>query len=140
MDMLLSEFSSTHSIEALCSLLNNPIDEEQIDCNDSFSSSGLSGPGDIGPTNNLHPAAINTQKNSKEIWDKAEVTEEINDIFDQRVQPEYEIIFKQRVDSTDVFLGFSRKNPSTACCEDMLNSAARYQSLRCATTSEEYVS
>uniref|UniRef100_A0ABM5EVD1 Dynein axonemal assembly factor 6 isoform X2 n=1 Tax=Pogona vitticeps TaxID=103695 RepID=A0ABM5EVD1_9SAUR len=32
----------------------------------------------------------------------------------------YEILFRQHVGAEDVFLGMSRKDPSTACCEDML--------------------
>ncbi|XP_015687885.1 protein PIH1D3 [Protobothrops mucrosquamatus] len=32
----------------------------------------------------------------------------------------YEIVFKQQVRAEDLFLGTSRKDPSTACCEDML--------------------
>ncbi|XP_042196596.1 protein PIH1D3 [Callorhinchus milii] len=32
----------------------------------------------------------------------------------------YEILFKQRVGTEDVFLGVSRKDGSTACCEDMV--------------------
>lgn len=32
----------------------------------------------------------------------------------------YEILFKQQVGTEDIFLGMSRKDPSTACCEDML--------------------
>uniref|UniRef100_A0A8D0HU89 Dynein axonemal assembly factor 6 n=1 Tax=Sphenodon punctatus TaxID=8508 RepID=A0A8D0HU89_SPHPU len=32
----------------------------------------------------------------------------------------YEILFKQKVGAEDIFLGMSRKDPSTACCEEML--------------------
>uniref|UniRef100_A0A669PPG9 PIH1 domain containing 3 n=1 Tax=Phasianus colchicus TaxID=9054 RepID=A0A669PPG9_PHACC len=32
----------------------------------------------------------------------------------------YEISFKQQVGTEDVFFGMSRKDPSTACCEDMV--------------------
>uniref|UniRef100_A0A8C4WH61 Dynein axonemal assembly factor 6 n=1 Tax=Gopherus evgoodei TaxID=1825980 RepID=A0A8C4WH61_9SAUR len=60
--------------------------------------------------------------NSKDIWNTEEVPEgsEFDDIWDPREQPEYEILFKQQVGAEDIFLGMSRKNPSTACCEDML--------------------
>uniref|UniRef100_A0A674JUB0 Dynein axonemal assembly factor 6 n=1 Tax=Terrapene triunguis TaxID=2587831 RepID=A0A674JUB0_9SAUR len=60
--------------------------------------------------------------NRKDIWNTEEVPEgsEFDDIWDPREQPEYEILFKQQVGAEDIFLGMSRKNPSTACCEDML--------------------
>ena len=32
----------------------------------------------------------------------------------------YDVMFKQKVTSNDIFLGMSGKNPSTACCEDLL--------------------
>ena len=32
----------------------------------------------------------------------------------------YDISYKQKVTSEDMFLGMSGKNPSTACCEDMI--------------------
>uniref|UniRef100_A0A8C4SNK0 Dynein axonemal assembly factor 6 n=1 Tax=Erpetoichthys calabaricus TaxID=27687 RepID=A0A8C4SNK0_ERPCA len=62
------------------------------------------------------------KKNSKDIWDEEEVPEgsEYDDTFDSRQQPEYEVIFKQHVGTEDVFLGMSRKDPSSACCECML--------------------
>ncbi|KFQ35974.1 PREDICTED: protein PIH1D3, partial [Merops nubicus] len=32
----------------------------------------------------------------------------------------YQILFKQSVGTEDVFFGMSRKDPSTACCEDIV--------------------
>ena len=32
----------------------------------------------------------------------------------------YEILFKQKISTDDVFLGMSGKNSSTACCEDLV--------------------
>ncbi|KAJ7310327.1 hypothetical protein JRQ81_007233 [Phrynocephalus forsythii] len=56
------------------------------------------------------------------IWTPEEVPEgpECEDTWEAREQPEYEILFKQQVGAEDVFLGMSRKDPSTACCEDLL--------------------
>ncbi|NXJ08482.1 PIHD3 protein, partial [Odontophorus gujanensis] len=61
-------------------------------------------------------------ENSKTIWNAGEVPEgsEFDDTWDPREQPEYEILFKQQVGTEDVFFGMSRKDPSTACCEDMV--------------------
>ncbi|XP_044538815.1 dynein axonemal assembly factor 6 [Gracilinanus agilis] len=64
----------------------------------------------------------NKPENRKDIWDPEEVPEgsEFDDMWDPREQPEYDIIFKQHVGAEDVFLGMTRKDPSTACCEDLL--------------------
>uniref|UniRef100_A0A8D0HR31 Dynein axonemal assembly factor 6 n=1 Tax=Sphenodon punctatus TaxID=8508 RepID=A0A8D0HR31_SPHPU len=54
--------------------------------------------------------------NSEEVPEASEY----DDPWDPREQPEYEILFKQKVGAEDIFLGMSRKDPSTACCEEML--------------------
>ncbi|XP_053329758.1 dynein axonemal assembly factor 6 [Spea bombifrons] len=118
MELLPSDSSSTWAMEALCSLLSNTAKEDPNDCMSSFSF-GISGPGDIGPARKLHPEGI---QNKKEIWNERESTTvaEVEDKFDTRQQPEYQIIFKQSVRPEDVFLGFTQKNSSTTCCEDMM--------------------
>ncbi|XP_051984889.1 protein PIH1D3 isoform X2 [Xyrauchen texanus] len=86
------------------------------------------GPGHIGapaaPTgeNNKEGSTAYMKKNSKDIWDEGEVTEgaHFNDITDPRPQPEYEIVLKQSVRTEDLFLGLSRKDPSSMCCDSML--------------------
>uniref|UniRef100_A0A8C1BJJ3 Dynein axonemal assembly factor 6 n=1 Tax=Cyprinus carpio carpio TaxID=630221 RepID=A0A8C1BJJ3_CYPCA len=62
------------------------------------------------------------KKYSKNIWDEDEGTEEahFDDLTDPRPQPEYEIVLKQSVGTEDLFLGFSRKDPSSMCCDSML--------------------
>lgn len=121
MDQCLGDFSTASSIEALCTLLNNAEEEDQ---NEGLSPSSVVNPGDIGP---LRPASkvhtpLQKDKSSKEIWNISEVPEgsEFDDFLDPREQPEYEILFKQRVGSEDIFLGMNRKDPSTACCEDLV--------------------
>ncbi|KAM3827340.1 dynein axonemal assembly factor 6 [Vipera latastei] len=69
------------------------------------------------------PAAVPLPpEEGKAIWSAEEVAEgSTGDAsWDPRDQPEYEIVFKQQVRVEDLFLGMSRKDPSTACCEDML--------------------
>ncbi|XP_063169810.1 dynein axonemal assembly factor 6 [Candoia aspera] len=82
------------------------------------------GPGTIGPPRSGGAAAAPppTPVEGKAIWTAEEVPEgsECDDSRDPREQPEYEILFKQQVGAEDLFLGMSRKDPSTACCEDML--------------------
>ncbi|KAK9393698.1 protein PIH1D3 [Crotalus adamanteus] len=70
----------------------------------------------------LPTAAPQPPEEGKAIWSAEEVTEgNTGDAsWDPREQPEYEIVFKQQVRAEDLFLGMSRKDPSTACCEDML--------------------
>uniref|UniRef100_A0A8C1RM93 PIH1 domain containing 3 n=1 Tax=Cyprinus carpio TaxID=7962 RepID=A0A8C1RM93_CYPCA len=62
------------------------------------------------------------KKYSKNIWDEDEGTEEahFDDLTDPRPQPEYEIVLKQSVGTEDLFLGFSRKDPSSMCCDSMV--------------------
>ncbi|KAG9478071.1 hypothetical protein GDO78_013199 [Eleutherodactylus coqui] len=120
MDPRLGDFSSASSIEVLSALLNNGEEEED---DEALSSSSVINPGDIGP---LRPekngsTPLQKDKNSKEIWDVLEVPDgsEFDDSLDPREQPDYEMFFKQRVGSEDLFLGMSRKDPSTACCEEL---------------------
>ncbi|KAM9127409.1 dynein axonemal assembly factor 6 isoform 2-T2 [Pangshura tecta] len=118
--------SSFSSLQALAKLLADPEEEDSDDNDFGSHSSSVStvGPGNIGPAKKAEPTVIPDVKsgNSKDIWNTEEVPEgsEFDDIWDPREQPEYEILFKQQVGAEDIFLGMSRKNPSTACCEDML--------------------
>ncbi|XP_077163994.1 dynein axonemal assembly factor 6 [Paroedura picta] len=113
---------------ALAELLSGPRDEDDDDDDHlgqgpSSAASAL-GPGHITAPKSVEPAATTHVKsgNSKEIWSAEEVPEgsEYDDSWDSREQPEYEILFKQQVGTEDLFLGMSRKDPSTACCEAML--------------------
>ncbi|NWT61832.1 PIHD3 protein, partial [Erythrocercus mccallii] len=61
-------------------------------------------------------------ENKKTIWNPEEVPEgsEFDDIWDPREKPEYEISYRQHVGTEDVFFGMTGKDPSTACCEDIV--------------------
>ncbi|XP_032628101.1 dynein axonemal assembly factor 6 [Chelonoidis abingdonii] len=124
--MDLDSVSSFSSMQALAKLLADPQEEDSDDSDFGSRSSSVStvGPGNIGPAKKAEPTVTPDVKsgNSKDIWNTEEVPEgsEFDDIWDPREQPEYEILFKQQVGAEDIFLGMSRKNPSTACCEDML--------------------
>ena len=39
---------------------------------------------------------------------------------DPRLQPDYEIIFKQKVTTEEMFLQMGNKTPATSSCEDMV--------------------
>lgn len=125
MEEHLGEFSTTSSIQALCDLLHNPSEEEEeIESHCPSSSAFAAGPGDIGSVKKIQQdiSTSETEKDGKDIWHESEVKEgaEFDDFLDPREKPEYEILFKQRVSSEDIFLGLSRKDPSSACCEDMV--------------------
>nr|XP_056714998.1 dynein axonemal assembly factor 6 [Euleptes europaea] len=119
--------TSLPSLLALADLLSGPRGEDEEDDEPGQgrpSSASNMGPGHIRAPKTVEPAATTHVKsgNSKEIWSAEEVPEgsEYDDSWDYREQPEYEILFKQQVGTEDLFLGTSRKDPSTACCEDML--------------------
>ncbi|XP_001514005.4 dynein assembly factor 6, axonemal [Ornithorhynchus anatinus] len=125
--MDLESLSSPSVLQALSKLLTPPGEEDEDDNEPALSSSSALGalsPGNIGPPKKEEaPVTPQTEtENRKAIWDIEETPEgsEFDDMWDPREQPEYEIVFKQQVGAEDVFLGMTRKDPSTACCEDLL--------------------
>ncbi|XP_078544513.1 dynein axonemal assembly factor 6 [Lissotriton helveticus] len=119
----INSFSSLQALSKLLTLEQED-EDEYFDSKPNCSSVASVGPGDIGTSKTTQTKATPKEEcaSGNDIWDPEEVQEgsEFDDILDHREQPEYEIIFKQHVASEDVFLGMSRKDPSTACCEDML--------------------
>ncbi|XP_072361057.1 dynein axonemal assembly factor 6 [Scyliorhinus torazame] len=111
-------------LQALSNLLS-PADQEEEDLEEQPAKRTFNlNPGQIGPARGSNPTDSNPENppDTKQIWAEEDVPEgsEFDDIWDPRQQPEYEILFKQRVGTEDVFLGMSRKDGSTACCEDMV--------------------
>ncbi|XP_006871129.1 PREDICTED: protein PIH1D3 [Chrysochloris asiatica] len=118
-------FSPVSTLQALSKLLHPEEDTDVEFEQANFSTTmGATGPGNIGPPQRRESTIIprTSVQRCKDIWRSEEVSEgaEHSDIWDIRVTPEYEILFKQQVRTEDVFLGLSRKDPSTACCEDLL--------------------
>ncbi|XP_039457815.1 protein PIH1D3 isoform X2 [Oreochromis aureus] len=117
--------NNPNSLQALSALLSSQQDEEEEDeeCKDVKAYARL-GPGHIGPPpkKEKQVSTAYTKKNSKDIWCEEEVAvgSQYDDLTDPRPQPEYEIILKQSVGTEDLFLGLSRKDPSSMCCEAML--------------------
>ncbi|XP_041848306.1 protein PIH1D3 [Melanotaenia boesemani] len=115
--------SSAKSLQALSALLSTQEEEEEDEDCKNVTCVRMD-PGHIGPPppkNKEVPNAY-TKKNSKDIWSEEEVAEgsHYDNLADPRPQPEYEIILKQSVGTEDLFLGLSRKDPSSMCCEAML--------------------
>jgi len=61
---------------------------------------------------------------SKQIWTDEEVPEDdLEEDFvnkDNRVEPDYEILYKQSVSAEDVYLGLSGKDPSSGSCNELV--------------------
>ncbi len=52
--------------------------------------------------------------------DEVEEGAEFDTLDDPRMQPEYEILYKQQLASEDIFLNMSNKTPATSSCENMI--------------------
>ncbi|XP_039734874.1 dynein axonemal assembly factor 6 [Pteropus medius] len=117
--------SSISTLQTLSELLY-PKEEDDFESGQSNCSSaiGAMGPGNIGPPKTEELTAIPQAscETNEEIWNPDEVPEraEHDDMWDVREIPEYELIYKQQVGTEDIFLGLTRKDPSTACCEDLV--------------------
>eukprot|EP00112_Aurelia_sp_Birch-Aquarium-sp1_P018178 Seg430.6 transcript_id=Seg430.6/GoldUCD/mRNA.D3Y31 product="Protein PIH1D3" protein_id=Seg430.6/GoldUCD/D3Y31 len=115
-------------IQKLANLLKT--EDEQDDSEDEHNPTRAiyHTPGTIGAQSKKSSAGSTVHQNkeqdikSNDIWEENEVTENpIDDRdLDSRPSPEYELMFKQKVTTDDVFLGMSGKNSSTACCEDIV--------------------
>uniref|UniRef100_A0A2K6G7J5 Dynein axonemal assembly factor 6 n=2 Tax=Propithecus coquereli TaxID=379532 RepID=A0A2K6G7J5_PROCO len=117
--------SSVSALEALSALIN-PGEEDDFDSGQTNYPSclGAMGPGNIGPPNKEELKVIpqTSEEKSWDIWNPEEVPEgaEHDDMWDIREIPEYEIVFQQQVGTEDIFLTLTRKDPSTACCQDLV--------------------
>ncbi len=62
------------------------------------------------------------KKQTKDIWNTDEVEEgaEFDTTDDPRIQPDYEIIYKQKLTSEELFLQMGNKTNATSSCEDMV--------------------
>ncbi len=70
----------------------------------------------------LNKFCAEKKANTKDIWDEDEVEEgaEFDTSDDPRQQPDYEIVYKQKVTTEEIYLGMGNKNNATASCEDMI--------------------
>uniref|UniRef100_A0A8C4L2U6 Dynein axonemal assembly factor 6 n=2 Tax=Equus asinus TaxID=9793 RepID=A0A8C4L2U6_EQUAS len=124
-NMEIETISSVSALQALSKLLY-PEEEDDFESGQSTcpSTIGAMDPGNIGPskTEEFEVIPQPSDENKEEIWNPEEVPQgaEHDDMWDVREKPEYEITFKQQVGTEDVFLGFTRKDSSTACCEDLV--------------------
>ncbi|VUZ55747.1 unnamed protein product [Hymenolepis diminuta] len=114
---------STFTISDLCALkkLISPDDDSSDD--EKLAKQTIKyGPGEIGPKkkkNTVKEVEKELSTNSNDIWRLEEVPDAtyVEDLYDPRPRPEYEIHFKQDVSAEDMFLQMGPKNATTACCE-----------------------
>ncbi|XP_076774473.1 dynein axonemal assembly factor 6 isoform X2 [Arvicanthis niloticus] len=115
--------SSASALQALSSLLN-PEEEDDFDFEQCSSTISAMGPGSIGQLKAKESKAIPEPRSdeNENIWNPEEVPEgaEHDDIWDIREIPDYEIVFQQTVGTEDVYLGLTQKDPSTACCQELV--------------------
>uniref|UniRef100_A0A8C6H6F2 Dynein axonemal assembly factor 6 n=1 Tax=Mus spicilegus TaxID=10103 RepID=A0A8C6H6F2_MUSSI len=124
-NMQFEMLSSASTLQALASLLN-PEEEDDFDFEQGQCASTIRamGPGNIGPPKAKESKAIPEPRSdeSENIWNPEEVPEggEHDDIWDVREIPDYEIVFQQTVGTEDIYLGLTGKDPSTACCQELV--------------------
>nr|XP_009297048.1 protein PIH1D3 isoform X1 [Danio rerio] len=87
--------ASVHDLQALSALLSKPKDNDEEEEDLTLQPMARMGPGHIGPPaapsgKNKGSTSAYVKKNSKDIWDEAEVTEgaHFDDLNDPRPQPE----------------------------------------------------
>ncbi|XP_071613622.1 dynein axonemal assembly factor 6 isoform X3 [Heliangelus exortis] len=119
----MDSLSSGSALQSLAQLLHGAQEEDDDEHVPQHSVSAMT-PGSIGPLKRETTGAScqGKSENRKTIWNTEEVPEgsEFDDIWDPREEPEYQILFKQHLGTEDIFFGMNRKDPSTACCEDMV--------------------
>uniref|UniRef100_A0A7S0YCU0 PIH1D1/2/3 CS-like domain-containing protein n=1 Tax=Polytomella parva TaxID=51329 RepID=A0A7S0YCU0_9CHLO len=111
--------SFARDYETLSNLLSNN-EEDLVDT--SNVSKPSYNPGVIGPRDLLNvKIAAPKIRDPNLIWDDDELIEAIDiDVDDGREVASYEISYKQNVETTDMFLGMSGKDPSSTCCEILI--------------------
>ncbi|KXJ15827.1 protein PIH1D3 [Exaiptasia diaphana] len=113
--------STFNQLSALSELLKpkDGVEDNSDDDLDKLSKKPSLNPGNIGPEKQTKSDQVNKSKN---IWDIDEVADSAHDAdaYDTRLEPQYEILFKQAVTSEDMYLQMSNRNPSTASCEDIV--------------------
>ncbi|XP_049623580.1 dynein axonemal assembly factor 6 [Suncus etruscus] len=118
--------ATVSALQALSNLLYSEDQKEDFYSEQTLcsTSSGNMNPGNIGThlTEKIKVFSENNDDTAENIWNTEEIPEkaEFDDQWDGRELPEYEFVFKQQVGTEDLFLGFTRKDSSTACCENLV--------------------
>lgn len=119
----MGDLFATSDLQNLHSLLS-PKDDSSDDDGDR-PEGGAFTPGAIGkkkkPAKPSPYEKMAPSNDNGDIWSELEIASSSYSVEDEgKVQPDYDIIYKQAVDSGDMFLGMGGKTPSSASCEDMI--------------------
>lgn len=125
----MAEFSDISLLKGLQSLLSPPKDSHSSESDEdlpnksslpSSSSKALQHPGSAKSKCYRNPYQPVPKSPSPTVQDWELENRGHLAALDSLPSPEYEIIYKQRVNTEDVFLQMGNKNPSTASCEDIV--------------------
>jgi dynein assembly factor 6, axonemal len=115
---------SIDDLESLKNIIAPDTEEEENYY--SYAGGSTLTPGDIGggrketaPAHSKIEAKVN-RKDPNQIWKEEDLHNLNAKISDDRPEPEYEILYKQRVAAEDVYLGLSDLDPSSRSCQDLL--------------------
>ncbi|VDD75308.1 unnamed protein product [Mesocestoides corti] len=116
---------STFNMSDLCALRNLIAPDDCSSDEENLAKPSIrNNPSDFGPKKKKKGREVEKKqvRDTSAIWQADEVPEVdyVEDIYDPRPQPEYEIHFKQDVSAEDMFLQMGPKNATTACCEYMV--------------------
>ena len=132
----MASFSNVNDLSALTNMMARA--EEAAEARGGMSGNGIAGKKKGGGVNIVTPGSIVPHRkpvggsagdapketvapDPDDIWDAEEVDAHDPDFDDDgRVVPDYDIHYKQRVGSEDVFLGMSGKTPLTSDCKFMV--------------------
>jgi len=116
-------------IVSLSNLLQeNNEQEEQPSASHAFASATPSAPVvskvPIGKNPDTYKEPAKEEKDEDDIWGEEEVADEEAfhelDKNDKRVEPKHQILYKQSVDSSDVYLGLGDKAPGSSDCDTLV--------------------
>lgn len=65
-------------------------------------------------------ATVKVELGKYEIWDPEEISELPRKLKDERIRPDFEQKFKQKVGTEDVYLGLNENTPSSMDCREII--------------------
>ncbi|KAK2954680.1 putative PIH1D3 like protein [Blattamonas nauphoetae] len=120
---------TAQEIDSLSNLLLSQADEQEKKQQEAVGLSHASNPGNIGAPSQSRPVGSKPPQFAKkpkppskyQIWTEEELDKQpYFEPIDERIEPQYDILFKQSVGAEDVFFGLSGKVPSIDSCDSIL--------------------
>mmetsp|Transcript_33515 Transcript_33515/g.58709 ORF Transcript_33515/g.58709 Transcript_33515/m.58709 type:complete len:182 (+) Transcript_33515:2219-2764(+) len=106
-------------LEALTKLICPEEDEDEPKSYKQFTAGSVLNPGSFGQEKKSQ-AKPHAKIEVKKPGAQPVPEEPEDDPNDTRPEPEYDIVYKQRVGAEDIFLGMSGLDPSSVCCQEIL--------------------